>query len=251
MDRKKHRDLCGGVAGNVLLVFLLSDKLDAMVSSVLVILFIMIIWCTYWEYNEPHHDYHIEMTEHKWRDADIVFFKSYTNLLAPRIASHVTHVGIVILVDGIPYILEADKPTDDNPRGIYFTRLKERILTYKGIVYIRRIEKKITTEQRDALCKFALFASDNLTYTLPTWKRGIKRILHNHLTTETNCAELVYLAMFAMGIIDPKVADQYILRYLNFLLEFTPITNSYSPLCKVLGYNYKDHHRDIHQVGFD
>ncbi len=251
MDRKKCHNSRSCAIENTLLAPLTYNDVDHILIGVMIVLTIIVIWYVYWEVNEPPHGYHVKMTEHKWRDADIVFFKSCNNDLAHRIASHVTHVGIVILVDGIPYILEADKPTDDNPRGIYFTRLKERILTYKGSIYVRCIIEKITTEQRDALCKFALFASDNLVYTLPTWKSMIKKVLHNYLTTETNCAELVYLAMFAIGIIDPKVADQYILRYLNFLLEFTPITNGYSHLCKVLGYNYKEHHRDIHQVGFD
>lgn len=83
---------------------------------------------------------------HLYKTGDLIFFRSLDSNHMYLSDSYFSHVGIVIINDDIPYILELTNPE------LKFSPLKERFCQYfNGTIYIKPIKYKISNLQKQLI----------------------------------------------------------------------------------------------------
>lgn len=176
-----------------------------------------------------------------FKTGDIILFKACNNANAILIGNYYTHIGIVYVTDGVPYIFEACgveymslKP-HHNPSGIFLTPLLPRISKYKGTVYWKRLEHTIHTDICDSFKQFIDYAIENMYYNYSFVHNAFSKLMGEKYTLGTNCGELVLLSLIKLQLLPIESFDaacMYSLKYVSYLEQLHG--NKYLPLVKII-----------------
>lgn len=179
---------------------------------VIILVYLLVGFYNYWL--SPIEFDTILFNDIQFQTGDMLFFKNYKSLSVPLTHTIFSHVGIVIIINKIPFVLEMVTPF------AYITPLKHKLMENDGIVYFY---KKIMSPINDAnLTKLYNFLekSENLTYrTRP------QNINYNMLEQTTVCSEFVYHCLINIGILDKSKYDNT--QLLDFLSLLTQASDSY------------------------
>lgn len=204
-------------------------------SSLCIVLFIIYIY--YIQFNkikcpQIHADDLIKSNFLK--TGDIILFKACDNYNSIITTSYFGHVGIVVIDEGIPMLFEATNDTNMNLKpfrcknGIFYTNLYERIKKYKGTCYWRSLNKNIPEENIIAFHEFIAYAEDNFYYeknVITSWFR--KLIGLEICNFGTNCAELTFLSLIKLGLLDINKYTEYNWHYLRKMCSIRNLDNGY------------------------
>jgi len=157
-----------------------------------------------------------------FRTGDMVLFHSLDNINAMLMASYFTHVGIVVVGDdGTPLLFEAANPTSGalpatHQSGIILSDLRHRLQSYRGHAFVKQLRHDLV--DRDTLMQLISYAHDKMYYDVDVVRNLVdKLILGEPLHHGTNCGELAYLALIALGVLPKKYMRdnrRYHLRWL-------------------------------------
>jgi hypothetical protein len=96
------------------------------------------------------------------KSGDLIFFKhdnGNINNISMFFGDEFTHIGIVTEIDGELYLCETVSKGDiyklnDRTDGVKMVKLYDRIKTYEGYVFIKKLNKSLTKEQINILNTF-------------------------------------------------------------------------------------------------
>jgi hypothetical protein len=178
----------------------------------------------------------LSIDEIKFKTGDLLLFKATNNFNALMLGSYYTHIGMVIIINDTPVIFEAQGmedhylPRRNNKRGIFLCNLKDRIKRYRGYVYHRPLNKAICAEQVGYLMDFINYALENMWYTSSVYATAIKKYMGAAACqSNTDCGQLVFLALIKMGLID---INEYHIPRLNHFEHMCGLTDL------LLGFSY-------------
>lgn len=208
---------------------------------IIIILYIYLIQFKFYEYEEVFLDDLILKT------GDIILFKAYNNFNAIFIGSYYTHIGIIIMINNIPMLFEANGIEKlpllphHNKNGIFMTPAKERIAKYKGKCYLKRLKNSLSPLQENNMKKFTDFAIKNMYYNYNVFFSSFKKLINvEKCNYGTNCGELVFLSLIVAGIIDKKKYDECIWHHLRYVCNITNTDyNEYLPLIDIIDHPFK------------
>ena len=176
-----------------------------------------------------------------FKTGDIILFKACNNANAILIGNYYTHIGIIYVNSGVPYIFEACgveymplKP-HHNVRGIFLTPLLPRISKYKGSVYWKRLEHDIPVEICDGFKQFIDYAIEKMYYNYSFVHNAFSKLMGEKYTLGTNCGELVLLSLIKLQLLPIESFDatcMYSLKHVSYLEQLE--NNRYLPLIKIL-----------------
>ncbi len=167
------------------------------------------------------------------RDGDLILFKACDNLNVLVHGSYFSHIGMVVHIDGVPHMFEANNPTGmnllphHNPAGIFLTPLYERVSKYRGYCYVRHLNKKLTDEHLVLLLKFIRFAVDNMYYDKAVVRSGFACLFGKPCSKKTNCGQILFLALIAMGLLPFEYYRKSILHHLMYISNLRQLQDGY------------------------
>lgn len=173
------------------------------------------------------------------KTGDIILFKAANNFNAIYFAHYFTHIGIVY-VDTLdehrtPYLFEANGIDVDRCRsfhgknGIFFTPLRGRIAKYKGRCWLKALNHPINETQNNNFRTFIDYCLKNMTYNMKILHSVFQKLLGiSKCNKSTNCAEIVFLSLIKLGLLDIKQYDLVCGHYLKFVTNITKCQNQYA-----------------------
>lgn len=173
------------------------------------------------------------------KTGDMILFKASNNFNSVKIGCRYTHIAMVYIPNGEntkPLLFEANR-TDgmnllehQNHKGIFVSPMLERLQKYKGYLYYRPINKKLTNimvSEMEIFIKYCInnmYYDTNLLQSALRNKFGKKRCDHG-----TNCGEILFLTLIKMGLIPISQYDMPKLHYLfNLSHNNLLLNNEYS-----------------------
>lgn len=182
-----------------------------------------------------------------FKTGDIILFKACNNANAILIGNYYTHIGIIYVTNGIPYIFEACgieymplKP-HHNVRGIFLTPLLPRISKYKGTVYWKRLEHELSVDVCNSFKQFIDYAIENMYYNYSFTHNALSKLMGEKYTLGTNCGELVLLSLIKLQLLPIESFDAACIHSLKLVSYLELVDNNkYLPLVKII-----DHPFDI------
>lgn len=204
------------------------------VTSICIFLVIFILYVYVMQYRKidckmrRYHDLQPEM-----RNGDIILFKAYNNLNVLAHGSYFSHIGMVYHVDGVPHLFEAANPEGmhimpyHNKCGIFMSPLYERISKYKGDCFIRHLNKPLNDIHTHQLIRFIYHAITNMYYDKSVIKSGFSSLFGKPCGKKTNCGQIMYLVLIAMGLLPMKYYRKNILHHLMFVANITDLSDGY------------------------
>ncbi len=166
------------------------------------------------------------------KTGDMILFKASNNFNALKFISYFGHVGVVYMIDNVPYIFEANgvegmNLLDHHPKsGIFITPLLSRIQKYKGRCFVKRLNKPVEYDLKD----FIDFAKKNMSYNMSILPSFAKKILGlEKCNNRTNCGELTYLSLIKLNILNINAYEiSPSFSYLHTVLNLQDCDNGYS-----------------------
>ena len=194
----------------------------------------------------------------RFKTGDLILFKSTDNLNSLYEFSYFTHIGIIIidptLTNNEPFIFEAacmnGKRNNKgiNHNGICLSSLKNRIEKYQGYVYYKKLSKNITSDMHLKLINFIFYAYKNMSYNYNLIGSAFcKRFTKSKCNNKTNCAELIFLSLINMGLLDRKLWNQSIFHYLKYMTNLKTL-NSINGIKNVNYYYLKPIELSINRI---
>jgi hypothetical protein len=155
--------------------------------------------------------------------------------------SYYTHIGIVYREsqNTRPVLFEAWNSKEEIlypeevGHGIAISDLENRVNSYRGYIFYKPLARSISAEQQERLFAFMNWAYANMHYNPRVIKNGAKKLLLNdQLNTGTNCGEIVYLALIAMGLLLESRLYENRKHHLRWVcaLDHTDNGNKYLPM---------------------
>lgn len=212
-----------------------------MVVAIVIVILIIIAWIWYTNYIHPSCPSQW-MRDIKFKTGDIILFKAQDHWRS-AIIGYFTHVGIVVREDsGKLMLFEADLPNAEkmhesqNPDGIHYHDLYERLKKYNGRVYVRHCYE--TNLHYNALQDFIAYARNSMKYEPRVFNNFMRKILGDGYQNYTNCGELTLLSCMILGTIPRSYFNQHIVHHLYYC--GTSLQPYYSPLIhiKIDPYDY-------------
>jgi len=176
----------------------------------------------------------------RFKTGDIILFHALDNINPVIIGSYFGHVAIIYVdpddPNGEPYIFESSNPTwmcmgpQQNPNGIFLSKLTDRLRRYKGLIYYKELSHEINPDICRGFKNFIKYAHENMAYecnVLNAWHSG----LISFCTKKTNCGETVFLSLIKLGLIPESEYYNITFHYLLKMVYIKKLLN---------GYYYKD-----------
>ncbi len=218
-------------------------KTTLLAFAIFIVLFIVFI---YWYHVRRIETDKIFLDECVFRTGDLILFRTTQNFNSLKMVNYFTHCGIVILIDDVPFLFEANGVEHmnllghHNPKGIFLSPLRERIQKYKGYCFLKPLETPVTQEQIGQLSDFIIHAIENFYYDKNIATVILKNVIGlRKCSSNTNCAELCFLALLNMGLIDKSEYDKKRLHYLKFICELENLKNNrYLPIIQLVDHPF-------------
>lgn len=201
-------------------------------TALIVVFVIFLIYFLYTRFNIQFSTIDVprlSIDEIKFKTGDLLLFKATNNLNALMLGNYYTHIGMVVIIDGVPAIFEAQNveghylPRRNNKRGIFLCNLKDRIHRYRGYVYHRPLNQEVHPAQVGYLMDFINYALENMWYTSSVYATAIKKYMGAAACqSNTDCGQLVFLALIKMGLID---IEEYTIPRLNHFEHMCGLTD--------------------------
>jgi hypothetical protein len=164
---------------------------------------------------------------------DIILFHALDNVNSLFIGCYYTHVGVVCVIDGIEYLFEAANnsnipyyPKGTEP-GIYLSKLRNRLSTYKGYTMHKRLRTPVSQEATDRLISFTKYATQRMYYDKNVLICGASKLFFNYpLATGTNCGEIAYISLIVLGLLPIEYASLNNKHHLRWLADCTTLVNN-------------------------
>lgn len=214
-----------------------------MAATVLIVLIIIVIlWCWNFLWVHPAYDkVAYREIEPFCKSGDLILFHGLDSINAAYMGSYYTHIGMVYrsTPTARPLLFEAWNSSEEVlfPKeighGIAITDLENRVQSYRGYVFYKPLAHGITQDQNMRLHTFMQWAYKNMYYNTRVISNGAKKILLNDpLRHGTNCGELIYIALIAMGILADARTTENRKHHLRWVcgLESTDNGNLYLPI---------------------
>jgi hypothetical protein len=198
-----------------------------------IIIFLIIYWIYCKQFYRKNLDTQFITDVIDWKTGDIIFFKGF-NYLALVHQQYFTHVGLVYMIKGVPYIFEANglehthlKP-EHNKYGIFLTPLLERCRKYKGIIYLKKLNREITKEMLTRFEEFINYAINNMYYNYAIITSFFRKLLGlEKCHRGTNCAEIIFLSLIKMGLINYSEYEKKYAHFLEYVSEIKEMNYGY------------------------
>jgi hypothetical protein len=205
-------------------------------NKIIVCVIVLMLWVWNMCLNHPSYtQFEYSEVEHKFKTGDIILFHGLDNCVSIVIGCYYTHIGIIYVdADGQPYVLEAFNPQkmpyypEANSSGIIMTPAARRLQTYRGYVFYKELEHPITDAGALAtFARFIEFAHKNMFYECDVVSNGVAKLLFNDsLRLGTNCGELVYLSLIALGVLPSEEFDRNNKHHLLYLSNLRNVASN-------------------------
>jgi O-antigen ligase len=214
-------------------------------TVVIIIILICVLWSWAFLWNHPNFEkVRYSDIEPHCKSGDLILFHGLDSTNAMYMASYYTHIGIVYREsqDARPVLFEAWNSSaeilypEEVAHGIAISDLENRVNSYRGYIFYKPLAQAITPEQQERLLAFMNWAYANMHYNPRVIKNGAKKLLLNEqLHTGTNCGEIVYLALIAMGLLSESRIYENRKHHLRWVcaLELTDNGNKYLPMAYI------------------
>lgn len=220
-------------------------KTTLITTSLIVVAMIVFI---YWYHVRRIETEKIYIEDCNFKTGDLILFRTTQNFNSVFMANYFTHCGIIIEIEGTPYLFEANGVekmhllNHHNRAGIYLTPIKERIQKYKGYCYWKPIESPLSEEQAHNLATFAEFALQNFYYEYNILKISIKNLFNLRTCCEnTNCGELSFLSLLTANLLDEEEYFKRRVHYLKYICDIEKLkNNSYLPIIQIIDHPFAD-----------
>jgi hypothetical protein len=203
-----------------------------------IIVIIIIIWI-YWIYlNHPtFNNITYEELKPRFKTGDIILFHALDNINPIFIGSYFGHIGIVYVdpddPNKIPYLFEAAGTKKmclgkhNNPRGIFFSKLDDRLRRYKGYTFYKELSHPIDPAICRGFKNFINFAYINMYYEYNVVSSGIKKGTIEKCSLNTNCGEIVFLSLIKLGMLSKSDYYNNTFHYLLKTAHIKDLLNGY------------------------
>jgi signal peptidase I len=168
------------------------------------------------------------------KTGDLMLFKAYDNYNSIVTTCYFGHIGVIVIDEGIPMLFEAandsniPKKPDRCKNGIYYTNLYERIKKYKGRCFWRSLNKSILEENIAAFHDFINYAKDTFYYEKNIISSWFRKLTGSELCNfGTNCAELTFLSLIKLGLLNTDNYTNYTWNYLKKMCSIRTLDNGY------------------------
>jgi hypothetical protein len=214
-----------------------------------IIILIFCLWVYHIQYCKisTHEKFFVDDISN-WQTGDLILFKAYNNFYSILHGSYFGHVGMIYVGDnGVPYIFEANgiehmslKP-HHSKTGIFVSPAIDRIKKYKGVCYYKRLNMPISPFMRSNLEEFIQYALKHLQYDYNVVQNGIKKLLGlkrcNH---QTDCGQMLFLALIKMDLIDISEYDVPRLNHLLYVCNLDKLKGGYKylPLVEIIDHPF-------------
>jgi hypothetical protein len=223
--------------------------------NISILLLIIITWIWYIYFNHP--DYEIceyDDIKDRCKTGDIILFHGLDNANPIIIGSYYSHIGIVYIdpedPQKTPYILEAFNPSrmplysEKCKSGIAIVPLEARLTSYRGYCFYKELANPIKDKKLLLNFKqFVNFCKKNMYYDENVLSCALAKILFNeNLRLGTNCAELVYLSLIKLELLNKNYFYENNKHHLIFLVKLQKLEkgNSYKEPVYILANYFKD-----------
>ena len=173
------------------------------------------------------------------KSGDLVLFRTYHGNVFAGLYGYFSHVGVVVVMDGEPYILEGSgmswntlKPFHHD--GIWLTKFFPRSIKYKGAVFVKRLNQPLSLQQEASLVEFARSAKKQVRFDgSPGYM--VRRMLGKrpNIVEGANCSDLVLYALIRAGLMEERRCRDYRVNYVRFFAYMTETDHphfSYEPI---------------------
>lgn len=214
-------------------------------SGFLIVLVLLIIYI-YWFHVYRMKVNSVFLEDANFRTGDLILFRTTQNFNSLKMVNYFTHCGVVVEIDGVPFLFEANGVEHmnlldhHNHRGVFLSPVRERIQKYKGYCYWKRLEHPLNQEQIDNLKRFVTYALENFYYDTNISTVALKNVLGlRKCDANTNCAELCFMALLVLGLIDLSEYDKRRLHYLKYVCNIEELKNNrFLPLLQIVDHPF-------------
>lgn len=182
-----------------------------------------------------------------FKTGDLILFKAYDNINNIFTGCYYGHIGIVYVIDNIPYLFEAAGTrgmflrSDHNKSGIFLQLLIPRIQKYKGKVFWKRLNNAVPKHLQDNFSNFINYAKQNMYYRYNVISSSIERkILNMPCSNGTNCGELVFLSLIKLKLLNIKKYYTFKFHYLKWMCNIIHLdgNNNYLPPVQIVDHPF-------------
>lgn len=178
------------------------------------IIICIILWIYYIYLSHPKFKtYEFDELKHKFKTGDIILFHALDNINPIFIGTYYGHIGIIYIDPNDnkqkPYIFEAFNPgtmpffPNECQSGVVLVDLEHRLNSYRGYCFYKELQNPVDIKLQTEFKDFIDYALTNMYYNQSVISNGISKLIFNEeLHHGTNCAELVYLSLIKLGILD-------------------------------------------------
>lgn len=226
----------------------------------LALVIIAMLWVFVFMFNHPKCPIdRMPLKTSTFKTGDLILFHALDNLSALAIGTYYTHIGVVYCDETGQKLFEAVSPerellVGDNRNGIVLCDLEQRLRTYRGYVFHKKVSLSVDEESKGHFRRFIDFAVRNLYYNTNILRNFINKVLFAEpIHRGVNCGELVYLSLICLGILPKKHFHENRKHHLQWLANLTDIYDEmkyiyYDPFSQfqVNRINYPDKDQSLH-----
>jgi hypothetical protein len=206
------------------------------VSVFAVLIFVTLVYIYMMQWHEkPSHKVLINEMLRYMRTGDIVLFKAYNNFYPPLMGTYYSHCGIVWINPDdptrTPMCFEAASVKSTvllphhNPRGIFCTKVEDRIKKYPGACFIKKLNVEIPDDVARDFANLIKYAEQHMEYRYDIVTSAVQKLFGKPLDNYTNCGEIVYESLIKLGLLQLNQFDvprAHHLKFVNNLLRIGP-----------------------------
>ena len=202
------------------------------------LLIIVICWIYFMQFYKIQVDQKI-FVDHliqskKLKTGDLILFKAYNNYNSIIHGSYFGHIGMVYIMDGIPYLFEANG-IEKTPllchhskKGVFLTKLADRVRKYKGRAFLKPLNNYISPKSETNLSEFIHYALLNMQYDKDLILNSVKKALDiKRCDKNTDCGQIMFLSLIKMGLLDLAEYEVPRLNHLKYVCDLQKIKNGY------------------------
>lgn len=200
----------------------------------------IIIFWIWWIYlNHPSYNSiaYEELRRSRFKTGDIILFHALDNINPIFIGSYFSHIGIIYIDPDDekqePYLFESAAAQtmclspNNNPSGIFYSKLDDRLRRYKGYLYYKELNKPIDPHICRGFKKFIYYAFDNMYYDYNVIQSGITKGILDNPGNATNCGETVFLSLIKLGLLPTIEYERGSFHYLLKMAHIKKLMNGY------------------------
>ncbi len=212
---------------------------------------LVILWVYYFHYYKMYTDINLfidDMLKHV-KTGDIICFKAYNNFNSVFMASYFGHIGVVYAPVGEePMLFEANGVEHMNLRehhaqnGMFLTPLADRLRKYKGMCYWKPLKLPVDITIEQEFYKFIQYCLKEFYYDVNVFRAGFNTgVGLTRCSKNTNCAQLTFLCLIKLGLLDISEYDKPCLHYLRYMCNITELKNNrYVDMIQLIDHPFKN-----------